>query len=430
MVAGPKAVGQRQQRHHLSECPHAPMSCDECGSRVCRAELEQHQKQCSKSCPNCAVEFQSASDRQLHYRQCPIVMQCKYCSRKMAKSELEQHLTFECAQRAIKCPFYHFGCHQVLQSQHLTQHLKYNAAQHYQLKVDFALNRMEKMKLRIEALLKLSDEAHSERTALRKQNEALSLQLTELRNKLKMQQMFSHRPLQEFGQLPPADETPQKLKAPPLRSQAPDVLLLFGATKWEETGVFIRRSQLHEDRVCYTSLRTKCAIRWNRGLRAWLIDRRGLASDDEASLIAYCDVTDPSRVTAGRWLVYNDDAGQWQEAPLYRVRAFNLQEFLFAADHLFAEGVAAEYRERERADPPKKAGGGGRTASAPPPGDGAADAVATTEHHDRCKVICGDSNNGNGPPMLLLMGGAIKGLPPGLLLSDAGGDEMVAAQWR
>ena len=269
----------------------------------------------------------------------------------MKKSELKHHVNFLCTMRSIKCPFYHFGCHEVLQSLQLSNHLKYNAAQHYQLKVDFSINKIEKMKLQIESLLKLHDESIAKQTALQKQNESLSLQLTAIRKELKgdhLRNSCSRRPLRkvalgdvDLGRSVDVDmaaiSNPEPVQSAHRgQREAPDILLLFGSTKWEETGVFIRRSESHEERVCYTSLRTKCAIRWSSELAAWLIDRRGLATDNEASLIAYQDVPDPGLVT-NHWLVYNDDIEQWQEASNYRIHSFNLAEFLFKADHIFAQ---------------------------------------------------------------------------------------------
>merc|ERR1719410_187396 len=128
---------------------------------------------------------------------------------------------------------------------------------------------------------------------LQQQNEALSKQLAQIKQKQQQQQQ------------------PMSLEFKQTTNSCPDILFLCGSNKWEESGVFIRRSQLHEDRVCYTSLRTKCAIRWNSELCAWLIDRRGLRSDKEASLIAYDDVIHPALVTS-KWLVYNDDIEEWQ----------------------------------------------------------------------------------------------------------------------
>merc|ERR1712232_1306281 len=182
---------------------------------------------------------------------------------------------FLCPMRSIKCPFYHFGCHQVLKSVNLANHLKYNATQHYQLKVDFCLNKMEKMKIQIEA-------GNRKQTMLQQQNEALSKQLAQIKQKQQQQQQ---------------QQQPMSLDFKQTTSSCPDILILYGSNQWEESGVFIRRSQLHEERVCYTSLRTKCAIRWNAELGAWCIDRRGLSTDNEASLIAYDDVCHPGLVT-------------------------------------------------------------------------------------------------------------------------------------
>lgn len=326
---------------HLMQCDFAPITCDECGHRVCRKEMEQHRKQCASNCANCKVSFVSPSDRAQHYQNCPILIACKYCKQKVAKHAMNHHISFLCAQRSIKCPFYHFGCHAVLKSSSLSAHLKYNAAQHYQLKVDASINKMDKMKLQIESLLRLNDEQSAKHTALEKQ-------LSEMKKELKLQKMYnaqsngasanSNRPSagkQQENCGPSNNNTEMNSDA----DKGPDVLFLFGSTKWEETGVFIRRHQLHEGRVCYTSLRTKCAIRWNQELMAWLIDRRGLATDNEASLIAYQDVAHPGMVTQ-HWLVYNDDVEEWQQSNDYRIKSYNLAEFIFKADQIFA-GIGA-----------------------------------------------------------------------------------------
>ncbi|ETO20277.1 hypothetical protein RFI_16942 [Reticulomyxa filosa] len=135
------------------------------------------------------------------------------------------------------------------------------------------------------------------------------------------------------------------IQAQVLASPAPEVLYLIGSNKWEESGIFAKKWKLHqgvysgflfflylykvlsERRVCYASARSKCAIRWNPELQAWLIDRRGLAFDNEASLIAYQDVPHPGLVTTN-WLVYNDDLQTWVSADNYRIECFNVLEFL------------------------------------------------------------------------------------------------------
>ena len=121
-----------------------------------------------------------------------------------------------------------------------------------------------------------------------------------------------------------------------IKNMEPDVLILVGTNKWEETGVFIKRSRYHQGRVCYTSLKTKCAIRWNPELSAWLIDRRGLLYDNEASLIAYEDVIHPGLVTAN-WLVYNDDMEAWVPSENYRIESVNITEFFFKSEQIFAD---------------------------------------------------------------------------------------------
>merc|ERR1712130_332060 len=254
------------------KCQYAPINCDECNNRICRAEYDLHRKQCLKSCQNCNISFCSSNERKLHYLNCPIFVHCKLCNQRMKKKDLLHHSKFLCPLRCIKCPFYHFGCHEVLKSVNLAKHLKFNSAQHYQLKVDHCINKMEKMKIQIDA-------SNIKQNMLQQQNESLSKQLIEIKAKLKQNNNLENQ-----------------MQSVSVTLLSPDILLLCGSNKWEESGVFIRRSQLHEDRVCYTSLRTKCAIRWNSELVAWLIDRRGLATDNEASLIAYQDVADPGKV--------------------------------------------------------------------------------------------------------------------------------------
>merc|ERR1712232_559182 len=134
---------------------------------------------------------------------------------------------FLCPMRSIKCPFYHFGCHQVLKSVNLANHLKYNATQHYQLKVDFCINKMEKMKIQIEA-------SNMKQNMLQQQNEALSKRLAQIKKKQQQQQQ------------------PVLSSSISIGVTSPDILVLCGSNQWEESGVFIRRSQLHEERVCYT----------------------------------------------------------------------------------------------------------------------------------------------------------------------------------
>ena len=260
---------------------------------------------------------------------------CPHCKMKIKKSELRHHISFLCPLREIKCPFYHFGCHEIIKSVNLTNHLKYNAAQHYQLKVDHCINKMEKMKLQIENNQKRQNQ-------LIKQNESLTKQLNEI---IKMNK-------QKNNNIDNKNEQNESLTKPLNNNKtidinnidnnnnnnnnnAPDILFLFGSNKWEETGVFIRRSHLHENRVCYTSLRTKCAIRWNLQLNAWLIDRRGLANDNEASLIAYQNCKHPGLVNT-KWLVYNDDIEEWQQSINYKIKSYNLAEFIFKVDQIFA----------------------------------------------------------------------------------------------
>eukprot|EP00485_Elphidium_margaritaceum_P023946 CAMPEP_0202712458 /NCGR_PEP_ID=MMETSP1385-20130828/40478_1 /ASSEMBLY_ACC=CAM_ASM_000861 /TAXON_ID=933848 /ORGANISM="Elphidium margaritaceum" /LENGTH=250 /DNA_ID=CAMNT_0049372501 /DNA_START=1061 /DNA_END=1813 /DNA_ORIENTATION=+ len=198
------------------------------------------------------------------------------------------------------------------------------------------------------------EQQRKEQTQLIKQNESLTQQLqqTQLQHRSNVQSHVQNESLTNFDLNLTTEQQPtppsvtansaQSVSAPSANTAAasaavvaPDILFLFGSNKWEETGVFIRRSQLHEDRVCYTSLRTKCAIRWNSQINAWLIDRRGLATDNEASLIAYQNVSHPGLVTT-KWLVYNDDIEEWQQSASYKIRSYNLAEFIFKIDQIFA----------------------------------------------------------------------------------------------
>eukprot|EP01084_Bolivina_argentea_P129548 228781_1 len=278
--------------NHLIKCNFSLIICDECNNKICRSEFEIHKQKCLKICVNCNIMFKSVTDRKLHYQKCPILIQCKFCKKKIKKTELNNHISFLCSSRLIKCPFYHFGCNEILKSLNLTNHLKYNSTQHYQLKVDHCINKIEKMKMQIDSLIKV--------------NEKLS------------KKVYSSTQI-------PHEST----------NQCPDILFLLGTNKWEESGIFIRRSKLHQNRVCYTSLKTKCAIRWNLQLNAWLIDRRGLSVDNEASLIAYQDVLHPGLIT-NNWLVYNDDKQQWQESQNYNIKSYNLAEFIFKTDQVFS----------------------------------------------------------------------------------------------
>jgi len=108
---------------------------------------------------------------------------------------------------------------------------------------------------------------------------------------------------------------------------------LIGSNKWEESGVFAKQWKLHQGRVCYISARTKCTIRWNPNLGAWLIDRRGLAFDNEASLIAYQDVAHPGLITTN-WSVYNGDLHAWVNANNFRIECFNAFEFLIRSGQI------------------------------------------------------------------------------------------------
>lgn len=364
-------AGSNGKSAHLMQCDFAPITCDECGHRICRKEMEQHRKQCAANCANCKVSFVSASDRATHYQKCPILIACKYCAQKVAKNSMHHHISFLCEQRSTKCPFYHFGCHAVLKSSALSAHLKFNAAQHYQLKVDASINKLDKMTLQMESLLRLNDEQSAKHSALEKQ-------VIEMKKELKLQKMYNanngnandrnaaqqSRDGKQQENCGPSNTRMGGIDEANRVGKGPDVLFLFGSTKWEETGVFIRRHQLHEGRVCYTSLRTKCAIRWNQELMAWLIDRRGLAKDNEASLIAYQDVAHPGLVTQ-HWLVYNDDVEEWQQSNDYRIKSYNLAEFIFKADQIFA-GCASIATNQQKA---LNIGGGGKLqlTTSPPP---------------------------------------------------------------
>merc|ERR1719410_3098187 len=167
---------------------------------------------------------------------------------------------------------------------------------------------------------------------LQQQNEALSKQLAQIKQKQQQQQQ------------------PMSLEFKQTTNSCPDILILCGSNQWEESGVFIRRSQLHEERVCYTSLRAKCAIRWNAELAAWCIDRRGLSTDNEASLIAYDDVCHPGLVTTN-WSVYNGDIEEWQQSKNYKIRSYNLAEFILKTDEIYrCNEVVFDHNKNESAD--------------------------------------------------------------------------------
>lgn len=310
---------------HLNDCLFIPLICEDCQKTILKKDKKQHvckKKQTCLSvinkCPNCN-EICSNSDHN---------------NNNSNETSVEEHLEFWCPKRKIQCPFFSYGCTLVIEAGHLNSHLKYNSQQHFQQKIDYSINKMEKMKIQMKSMLTMIEET--------KYNQIL--------NNKKIEQLQILMQSQSPNMNVNASNAVQAMIAGASIVQAPDILFLIGSNKWEETGVFIRRSILHEKRVCYTSFRTRCAIRWNSDLNAWLIDRRGLAKDNEASLIAYQDVIHPGLVNHMSWLVYNDDIQEWEQSKNYSIQSFNLAEFLFKADQIFASVSSSAYFGEQQSD--------------------------------------------------------------------------------
>ncbi|ETO25137.1 TRAF-type zinc finger-containing protein [Reticulomyxa filosa] len=267
---------------------------------MCRKDFENHKAKCAKSCRHCKVVLDDETARAAHVEQCARKQTCRLCLGKVDEEELSHHMESSCPDRLVKCPYYEFGCVESVKYQHLSQHLKYNAVTHNTMKIDDTSAKVEALQSQNKKFRKVYIELTSHYETLQKAVESM---------------IYSNKEINEDMKKEISDLRKTISQNHVSLSPIPDVLLLVGSNKWEESGIFIKRWKLHQD------------------LEAWLIDRRGLAFDNEASLIAYQDVAHPGLVTTN-WLVYNGDTQQWLTAEKYRIECFTMLEFMTRPEEL------------------------------------------------------------------------------------------------
>lgn len=128
---------------HLLQCDFAIVECDfECNEVVQRSQLNEHTKVClfrPVTCQDCLEEVPMIHFSQHKKSECAFsLVECQYlCGVIIAKRFLDQHVTSECVNRFVKCPFVKFGCWFESKRQHLACHLKEYFGYHFELESDF-----------------------------------------------------------------------------------------------------------------------------------------------------------------------------------------------------------------------------------------------------------------------------------------------------
>ena len=132
---------------HLDSCSEFVINCpNNCEFIFKRSELETHGKECHLSkveCEHCNLNILNL-EMDAHKEVCiGIQIECPNdCSSLLKRLELKEHLSNDCPNMLIMCPFNLFGCKELLKKCEFETHQTTFESKHTQLQLSFALTKI------------------------------------------------------------------------------------------------------------------------------------------------------------------------------------------------------------------------------------------------------------------------------------------------
>ena len=188
---------------HFEKCPKMKVSCGlKCGLVMCREDMEQHLKRdcgmvrekcrlgcgvvltrnelrihvkdtCVQRiirCEHCSISVKLC-DKPKHLEKCPRVrVPCELCSVETRRDAMTKHLSDDCKEKVLECPFVKYKCMTRIKRKDIDKHLEEKETKHLGLK----LTAME------ELIIKQSEKINKQSDQINKQSVEISEQSVEI----------------------------------------------------------------------------------------------------------------------------------------------------------------------------------------------------------------------------------------------------------
>ncbi|KAL3872157.1 hypothetical protein ACJMK2_040104 [Sinanodonta woodiana] len=146
----------KEFENHASQCQYQMVPCPQCGNVTSQIELEDHKtKTCPKRLVNCrhCGQLTTSAEMSEHSKVCPkYPLMCELCkTKKIPRDRMEEHLSSECQNRKLKCPF----DNQMVEASRFAGHVEQSAGNHMIYVIRQASNveqRVNQLKERIDNL--------------------------------------------------------------------------------------------------------------------------------------------------------------------------------------------------------------------------------------------------------------------------------------
>ena len=169
--------------NHLDTCGYVYETCElECGVVLRRDELRIHEKEkCLNrivKCEHCMKDFKSCELNE-HLEKCPkLRVPCELCSVETRRDAMTKHLSDDCKEKEIECPFVKYKCLTRIKRKDIDKHLEENETKHLGLKLTAMEDLITKQSEKID---KQSDQINKQSVEISKQSVEINKQSVEIR---------------------------------------------------------------------------------------------------------------------------------------------------------------------------------------------------------------------------------------------------------
>ena len=177
---------------HTEECGYVLVSCTlDCEDILPRGDLEMHlQQHCplrEVTCKLCG-EIGLARDQETHVDICPMfLLECpQECGDKVARGEIEEHITVVCTMSEVECPFSALGCDIILFRKDVSDHVESSVAAHQGIVKDVFIRHDETIRQQNETIRQHDETIQQQNETIRQHDETIQQQnekLLEMENK-------------------------------------------------------------------------------------------------------------------------------------------------------------------------------------------------------------------------------------------------------
>mmetsp|Transcript_15517 Transcript_15517/g.60691 ORF Transcript_15517/g.60691 Transcript_15517/m.60691 type:complete len:527 (-) Transcript_15517:32-1612(-) len=139
-------VRRHELAQHIASCPWRPQPCPYCSQMQACMRIKQHERECEE-------------------RPVP----CSECGAPVKSAQLQLHLTTECPEAVVTCPFESEGCKESMRRKHVESHIAASAGRHILLLKKVIMAQRMTIEEQAEDIAELNAERQSLRRALEQQ---------------------------------------------------------------------------------------------------------------------------------------------------------------------------------------------------------------------------------------------------------------------